>query len=273
MLFSTLCFAAMNLLIKYLVHFPTFELVFFRSLSSLVITAGVLRANKISFKPNLPGMLVLRGIVGVTSMALFFLAAHYIPIGSAVTIRYIAPLFAAVMALYFLKEKVYPLQWLFFIAAFIGVVFIKGFDASISIFGVSLVVVSALFSASVYIIISKIGQKDHPLLVVFFFMTIATLVGGIGSFYDFLMPNKEEFLLLLSLGIFGFYGQLFMTKAFQTGAASSIAPIKYVEVVFTVSFGIYWFGEVYTFQSFLGMFLVIFSLSLNSLYKSRKAKS
>ena len=272
MLFSTLCFAAMNLLIKYLVHFPTFELVFFRSLSSLVITAVVLKTNKISFRPNRPAMLVLRGIVGVTSMALFFLAAHYIPIGSAVTIRYIAPLFAAVMALFFLKEKIYPLQWIFFFAAFFGVVLIKGFSSDISLFGVSLVVISALFSASVYIIIAKIGQDDHSLLVVFYFMLIATLVGGIGGIFGFIIPTIEELFLLLILGVFGFFGQLFMTKAFQAGNASSIAPIKYVEVVFTVSFGIYWFGELYTVQSFVGMFLVIFSLSLNSLYKARKAR-
>ena len=88
-------------------------------------------------------------------------------------------------------------------------------------------------------------------------MLIATLVGGIGGIFGFIIPTEE--LLLLILGVW-FFGQLFMTKAFQAGNASSIAPIKYVEVVFTVSFGIYWFGELYTVQSFVGMFLVIFSL-------------
>ena len=206
-------------------------------------------------------------------MSLFFLGIHFIPIGSAVTIRYIAPLFGGVLAVYFLKERIYPLQWFFYILAFIGVVLIKGFDTSTSLFGVSAVLMAAFFSAIVYIIISKIGQKDHPLLVVFFFMGIATITGLMGSINNFILPNTVEFSLLLLLGIFGFFGQYYMTKAFQNGEASKVAPVKYVEVVFTLSFGVYWFGEVYTLISLIGIALVILSLTASVLYKANRTKS
>ena len=73
MLLSTFAFALMNALIKYLIHFPTFELVFFRSLGTLVLTFFLLRSRKISLVPNQPKLLILRGVVGVTSMSLFFL--------------------------------------------------------------------------------------------------------------------------------------------------------------------------------------------------------
>ena len=91
-------------------------------------------------------------------MSLFFLGIHYIPIGSAVTVRYIAPLFGGVLAVIFLKEKIYPLQWVFYLFAFAGVVLIKGFDTSISLFGVDSRW-AAFFSAIVYIIISKLVIK------------------------------------------------------------------------------------------------------------------
>ena len=262
MLLSTFAFAFMNALIKYLIHFPTFELVFFRSLGTLVLTFFLLRSRKISLVPNQPKLLILRGVVGVISMSLFFLGIHFIPIGSAVTIRYIAPLFGAVLAVYFLKERIFPLQWFFYVVAFFGVVLIKGFDTTISLFGV----------AVVYIIISKIGKQDHPLLVVLFFMGIATLTGLIGSINHFILPNGYEWLLLLLLGFFGFFGQYYMTKAFQNGEASKVAPIKYSEVVFTLSFGVYWFGEVYTLTSLIGIALVIISLTLSVLYKAKSVK-
>lgn len=272
MLLSTFAFAFMNALIKYLIHFPTFELVFFRSLGTLVLTFFLLRLRKISLVPNQPKLLVLRGVVGVTSMSLFFLGIHFIPIGSAVTIRYVAPLFGAVLAVYFLKERIFPLQWFFYVLAFFGVVLIKGFDATISLFGVGVVLGAAFFSAVVYIIIAKIGKQDHPLLVVLFFMGIATLTGLIGSINDFILPQGYEWLLLLLLGFFGFFGQYYMTKAFQNGEASKIAPIKYSEVVFTLSFGVYWFGEVYSLTSLIGIALVIISLTLSVLYKSKRLK-
>lgn len=273
MLLSTLAFSIMNALLKYLIHFPTFELVFFRSLMTVIITVVLLKSNGISFRPNRPGLLVLRGVLGVTSMSLYFLGVHYIPIGSAVTIRYVAPLFGGVLAVLLLKEKIYPLQWVFYVFAFAGVVFIKGFDASISTLGVVFVLLAAFFSACVYIAISKIGKQDHPLLVVFFFMGIATLTGAVGSFWNWVTPNGTDLLLLLSLGVFGYYGQLYMTKAFQNGEASSIAPIKYFEVIFTLTFGVHLFGEVYTFYSYLGIAMVICGLSASVLYKNYRKKS
>lgn len=273
MLLSTLAFSIMNALLKYLIHFPTFELVFFRSLMTVIITVVLLKSNGISFRPNLPGLIVLRGVLGVTSMSLYFLGVHYIPIGSAVTLRYVAPLFGGVLAVLLLKEKIYPLQWVFYVFAFAGVVFIKGFDASISTLGVVFVLLAAFFSACVYIAISKIGKQDHPLLVVFFFMGIATLTGAVGSFWNWVTPNGTDLLLLLSLGVFGYYGQFYMTKAFQNGEASSIAPIKYFEVIFTLTFGVHLFGEVYTFYSYLGIAMVICGLSASVLYKNYRKKS
>jgi drug/metabolite transporter (DMT)-like permease len=272
MLLSTFAFAFMNALVKYLIHYPTFELVFFRSLGTLILTFFLLRSRKISILPNQPKLLVLRGVVGVTSMSLFFLGIHYIPIGSAVTIRYVAPLFGAVLAVYFLKERIFPLQWFFYVLAFFGVVLIKGFDASISLFGVGIVLAAAFFSAIVYVIITKIGKRDHPLLVVLFFMGIATLTGLIGSINNFIIPTGLESLLLLLLGIFGFFGQYYMTKAFQNGEASKVAPIKYSEVIFTLSFGVYWFGEVYTLNSLFGIGLVILSLTASVLYKAQRLR-
>ena len=273
MLLSTTAFAFMNALVKFLIHFPTFELVFFRSLGTLILTYFLMQSRGVSLRPNRPILLLLRGFVGVTSMSLFFLGIHYIPIGSAVTVRYIAPLFGGVLAVIFLKEKIYPLQWVFYLFAFAGVVLIKGFDTSISLFGVGLVVGAAFFSAIVYIIISKIGHQDHPLRVVFFFMGIATMVGGIGSTQNFLFPNTLDLTLLLLLGVFGFFGQYFMTKAFQQGEASKVAPFKYVEVIFTLSFGVYLFDENYTLQSLLGMAMVISGLTASTLYKERKSRA
>ena len=273
MLVSTLAFALMNALIKYLIHFPTFELVFFRSLGTLVITYYLIRQRGISLRPNKKRLLLFRGLVGVTSMSLFFLGAHFIPIGSAVTIRYIAPLFGGILAVYFLGEKIFPLQWVLYLFAFMGVVLIKGFDASISLMGVSFVVAAAFFSAIVYILISKIGHHDPPLLVVFYFMLIATILGGVGSSYAFIIPNGIELFLLLLLGIFGYFGQLYMTKAFQQGEASKVAPVKYVEVVFTLTLGVFLFGEVYTLTSLIGIAMVVIGLTLSVLYKVHKTKS
>jgi len=62
---------------------------------------------------------------------------------------------------------------------------------------------------------------------------------------------------------------LFMTKAFQNAEAHMVAPFKYVEVLFTLLFGVFVLYESYDFFHLVGTFLVVFSLVLNVLYKSR----
>ena len=271
MLLSTFFFALMNAVIKELNYYSSFQLVFFRSIGSLAFTTLYLKVKNISFWGKKMNFLIYRGLAGVISMTLFFTSVQYISVGSAVTLRYVAPFFAAVLAVIFLKEKIFPLQWLFYIIAFFGVVLIKGFDSSVSVFGVSLAIGAAFFSSIVYILISKIGHQDHPVIVVHYFMLIATLVGGIGSFFNWTMPlSLMDWVLLFLLGILGYFGQLYMTKAFQFGQAYMVAPFKYVEVIFTLSLGFFYFHEVYTLWSLLGTALVIVSLSINVVYKSMK---
>lgn len=271
MIISTLAFACMNVTVKYLENVNAFQIVFFRSLSSLVFTFGFLLKNRIPILGNQKKLLVLRGFVGVTSMTFFFMSIKYLPVATAVSLRYIAPIFAAFFAVLFLKEKIKPLQWLFFFMSFFGVLIIKGFDENINTYGLMLVLIAAIFSGLVYNIISKIGTKDHPVVVVNYFMIIATIVGGLLSLSNWKTPEGSEWILLMSLGVFGYFGQLYMTKAFQTAKTNQVAPLKYLEVIFTLMFGLLWFDEIYTIWSLLGIALIIGGLILNVIYKAKNS--
>jgi len=271
MILSTLAFSLMNVFVKYLVYFNAHELVFFRSLGSLILTMSYLVYFKIPLLGKKRMLLILRSLFGVTSMTLFFMSLKYLPVGSAVSLRYISPIFAAIFAIFLLKEKIKKLQWLFFAIAFAGVLILKGYDSQVSNIGLFLVLGASVFSGLVFILINKIGKQDHPVVIVNYFMAIATVVGGVLSINNWITPTGVEWFLLLGLGIFGFFGQLFMTKAFQIASTNQVAPIKYVEVIFTVLIGIFWFGEIYTLWSILGIFLIITGLILNVLFKQKPA--
>ena len=269
MIISSLAFACMNATVKYLTHVSAYQIVFFRSISSLFFTFGFLLKNKIPLLGNNKKLLILRGLIGVSSMTFFFMSTKYLPIGTAVSLRYLGPIFAAIFAVFLLKETVKPLQWFFFVMAFVGVLILKGFDDNLNWFGLLLVFISAIFIGFVYIIISKIGKGDHPVVIVNYFLVIATIVGGLLSINTWVQPTFKELLLLMSLGVFGYYGSIYMTKALQISATNQIAPFKYLEVIFTVLFGVFVFSEIYTLWSLLGIALIITGLILNILYKKR----
>ncbi len=267
MLLSAVCFTVMNLFIKYLAHFGGGQLVLFRAFGSLFFTTSYLLWHKIPILGNQKKLLIYRGLAGVTSMGLFFMSVSYLPIGSAVSLRYLSPIFATILAVFFLKEKVKSLQWLFFLMAFIGVLMIKGFDPNIDSLGFLLILGSAVFSGVVYVLINKIGQGDHPVVIVNYFMWISIIVGGILSIFKWTTPVGLEWVLLLSLGVFGYFGQLFMTKAFQSQATNRVVSLKYVEVIFTMIAGVFWFSDAYPLFSIVGTLLVITGLILNIWYR------
>ncbi len=269
MVLSTLAFTGMNGLLKYLTGYNGYQLVFFRSVGSLFFTFGFLLQRGIPILGTHRKLLVLRGLLGAASMLLFFIAVHYLPIGSAVALRYIAPIFATLFAMVILRERIHPLQWLFILMAFMGVLVIKGLDDSIPLIGLLLILLSAIFGGLVFIIIRKLGTKEHPVVIVNYFMCIAALVGGVGCLFNWKSPSTTDTVLLLSLGVFGYFGQLFMTKALQMVETNLIAPIKYIEVIFVVIVGVTFFDERYSLWSLAGMLLIILSILLNIWYKNK----
>ena len=206
MLISTLAFTIMNALVKYLIHFNAYQLVFFRSAGSLCLTMSYLWYRKIPVLGNKRPLLLLRALAGVSSMTLFFMSLKYLPIGAAVSLRYMAPIFAAVFAVLLLREKIKSLQWLFFIIAFAGVLILRQFNVATNVTGFVLIFFSAMISGMVYVIINKIGKADHPMVIVNYFMAVATLLGGVLTLFYWTPPLGMEWVLLLSLGIFGFLG-------------------------------------------------------------------
>lgn len=269
MVLAAFIFTLLNACLRYVDHLPTFELVFFRAVGSLICGLLILGQQRVSVWGNNKKLLILRGVVGVMAMTLFFKAFQMMPMASAVSLRYLSPFFAAAFAVLILGEKMNRLQWLFFCSAFAGVLLLKGFDHRISMLALGIVLASAFLSGLVYVIIRKIGTSEHPVVIVTYFMVIATAVGGVMCLFDWIRPQGMEWLALLTLGVFGFVAQVLMTKALQIAEANLIVPFKYSEVIFTLIAGWLIFGEDQTWIALLGMGIIVVSLLGNVWVKRR----
>ncbi|UMB53465.1 DMT family transporter [Lutibacter sp. A64] len=269
MIFSVIAFSLMNAVVKYLNDFSAYQIVFFRSIGTLFFTVPLIIRQKVSFLGNNKKLLIIRGAAGVISLTCFFHSLNYLAVGTAVSIRYTSPIFAAIFAFIFLKEKVKPMQWFLFLLAFIGVLIIKGFGVEVNSIGLFFVILSAISLGVIFVVIRKIKDTENPLVIINYFMVMAFVFGGIMSINNWKTPSNVEWLLLLSLGIFGYVGQLYMTKAFQSHETNVIAPLKYLEVVFMIIIGASWFGEVYNLWTLLGIALILIGLVYN-IYLKRK---
>jgi drug/metabolite transporter (DMT)-like permease len=270
MIISVIAFSLMNAVVKYLGTFHAYKIVFFISIGTLLFTIPLILKAKIPILGNNKKWLFLRGLFGVISLTCFFQSLNYLAIGTSVSIRYTSPIFAAIFALIFLKERVKPIQWLLFLIAFVGVLIIKGFGTDINSIGLFFIMLSAIFLGLIFVVIRKIGNSENPLVIINYFMVMAFVFGGVMSINHWKNPNLTEWLLLLSLGVFGYFGQLYMTKALQSHETNVIAPLKYLEVVFMIIIGAFWFDEVYNLWTLLGIFLIMLGLIYNIYLKRKK---
>lgn len=272
MIFSVLAFAIMNSVVKYLHGFSVYQIVFFRAIGTLLFTVPLILKKRIPIFGNNKKLLLFRGVLGVFSLTCFFQTIQYLPMGTAVSLRYTSPIFAVIFAAIFLKESIQLVQWFLFGIAFVGVLIIKGFGAGIQPIGLLFAFLSAVSLGLIFVVIRKIGTTENPYIIINYFMVLAFIFGGVLSINTWSNPNFLEFLLLLSLGVFGYVGQLYMTKAFQANETNAIAPLKYLEVVFTIIIGVSWFGEIYNGWTLLGVFLILLGLFYN-LFVNKKSSA
>lgn len=263
MLISTFLFSFMQLLVKKLDYIPFFEIIFFRAIISFGIASVAIHKQKIAPFGNDKKKLILRGLFGTASLTSFFYALHHVPLGSAITIVNIKPLIILLVAFFFLKEKVQPWQWLCFVLSFIGIAIVKGFDTRIDTLGLVSVLGAAVFAAVAHTLVRLLRKTDHPNVIIFYFALVTLPIITPFTIWFWKMPQGLDWVVLISIGVITHFGQLFLTKAYQSDAMSKVSNIYYLGIVFAVGYGYFFFGETYTYATAFGLFLVVCGVLLN----------
>lgn len=271
MLVSVGCFAAVNLMVKFLPHLPATELVLFRSFITFAISYLTLRKMNINPWGMNKRWLLIRGVAGTTALTVFFYTIQKMPLSAAVTIQYLSPFFTAFIAGYLLGERTQWAQWLFFLVSFVGIVVIKGSSAAIPPQLMALGIFSSVFSGLAYNAIRKL-KDEAPLVVVMYFPLVATPVMIVFSLFNWVTPVGWDWALLLGIGILTQFAQLYMTKSYQLSEVNTVAPLKYIGVIFALTWDIALFDFVPNGQMILGIVLVIGGVLLNLRFKASQRK-
>jgi drug/metabolite transporter (DMT)-like permease len=269
-IFSTFLFALMNVCIKMIPGIPSYEIVFFRSVISFVLSAVLLYRLKLNpFRKGNKLFLIIRGLSGSVALLLFFYTLQNLPLATAVTIQYLAPIFTVIFASFILKEKMQWQQWCFFLISFAGILLIKGFDPRVSVEMLLLGVFAAICSGISYNAVRR-AKDDEPAVVVVFYLPLITvpLVGPYCAMH-WVQPDGLEWLYLMAVGVITQFAQYYLTRAYQMEKASSVANYTYLGVLFALLLGYFIFGERFDMLAIVGMITVIIGVILNFLFVNR----
>lgn len=269
MFLSAFSFAMANVFVKQVSHIPVMEVVFFRCLIAAVFCVYGLQRAGASFTGSHRLPLIMRGVFGTLALAFFFLTVQNIPLATAMVIQYLSPIFTAAFAIFYLKESVKPVQWIFYAVAFAGVLFIGQVDARVSFIFIGLGILSAAGSGAAYNLVRRLRDVEHPLTIILYFQVVGIVAGAVSIPFAWTTPAGYDWFFLLLIGVFSQLGQVFLTNALSRERAASVAIIIYTGLIYGIAIGWIVFGEAQTVWSLLGMFLVVAGVVSGVLYVRR----
>lgn len=262
-------FSFINASVKLLQNIPAVEIVFFRSLISLVISFVMIRKlnikifNKNNFLP-----LLLRGLSGAIALVLYFTTIQHIPLAAAVTILYLAPVFTVVLSIFINKERPHPMQYPFMLLSLIGAGMLKGADVNIPINYFLMGITAAFFAGIAYNLIRRLRDRAHHHLIIFYFPFVTIPVVSPLMITHWVTPSMTELILLISVGVCTQIAQVFMTKAYLNEKVSKIGHFNYLTSVYAVFIGILFFNEHLNINSILAMILIIVGVIFSARFGS-----
>ncbi|WP_081647021.1 DMT family transporter [Limisalsivibrio acetivorans] len=247
MLLASALFATMGYFVKRLgeTH-GTGEIVFFRNLIALMVLLPGILMHRSEIKGGRPFLLALRGLFGFAALFAYFHTITIIPLATAATFMKTAPLFTALLAWIFLKEKSDPKIWFSVVAGFIGIMLILDPGSGVHITGALLGLFAGFMAASAYTSIRQLRSHYPPSVIVASFAVFGVIGpsiiyagGDFGiisqNFHRMLfhsMPGGIEWFFVLAVGLLATISQYLMTKAYALGRASVIATSSYSSLVF-----------------------------------------
>jgi len=274
MLISSFSFAFDGALAKTLSHsMASIEIVFFRNGITMLLVLYSLYRTRPKKKGGKPLLLLFRALIGFSAMMAFFYNIAHIPLADAMTFSRSAPIFTAILAFLFLKERIGWKGWSAVFLGFIGIVLVmkpSGLMLSkTDIFGL----LSGLGAALAYTSVRELHKVYDARVIVLAFVFTGTLLPaifmGISIVYmhpaldfmlsSFVMPEGVAWVYIVLMGISGAIGQLYMTKAFGATKAGVVGAAGYSIIFFSLIIGVILGDDLPDIVGLFGILLVIIS--------------
>lgn len=147
---------------------------------------------------------------------------------------------------------------------------IKGFDSHIPVGYFLLGLFSAFTSGIAYNLVRSLKEKEHPIVIVLHFQLVGTVIGLIGCFFDWRLPQGTDWIYLLTIGILTQLGQVNLTKSLQAERIAITSSLNYLGILYAIAFGIFFFGESYTTSIIAGIILVVGGVLLNIIFGKKE---
>lgn len=263
MLLAVGLFSLMDGGLKHLAgHYPPMQVAALRGLSGVpLVTAWVLATGAAAGLLKVRWSLhLLRAALSILMLSSFAFALKGMPMTSAYSIFFVAPLLITALSVPMLGETVGPRRWAAIFVGLVGVLVVLR-PTGEGVFGwAGLAVVVAAAGYSLSAILVRVMHRTDSAQSMVFWMLVMTAVGaGLLALPNWVPLRAADAWVIAGVGVTGFLGQVAITEAFRSGEASVVAPFEYSALAWGLGLDLLIWGALPDGWTFAGAGIIVAS--------------
>ena len=230
----------------------------------LIITPYILKTKFEVFSTKNLKIHVLRSALNLPAMLLGFAALAMLPLEKMTAIHFIVPIIVTILAVIFLKEKIYLYRSIALVIGFLGMLIILRpgiIDISI---GIYMALISSLIWSVVIILTKKVSKDDSAITILshqYVYMVLFSFPLVI-FFWD--QPSLKTIIFILCAAISGTILHIALNHAYKLVDVTMTQPYSFLGLVVSSIIGYFVFSDKPDFYTWLGASVIFCGVLLIS---------
>ena len=274
MIIATIAFAITHALSKWLVaSYPVGQVMFSRSFVGFAVCAAILLPihGTSVFATERRTAHWMRGLSQAASQTFSVLAFSLMPLAGAIAINFSAPLWSALVAIIWLKERAGPARWAALLAGFAGVLIVAHPSRDSLTLGATFALLNAIMLGTVTVAVRGMTRTELVKTLLIWQLATVSLFHSSLLVFGAKWPTPHDLSLFIMCGLANLVGQFFWTKALMLAPATAVSPFFYFMLVWATAIGFVVWNEIPTTALLAGSCIVVAS-GLFLLWHEAKAK-
>ena len=253
-------FAVHDLIIKMLgTTYSPFQIVFFSVLFGfpLVTLLLVRDSSPENLRPHHPWWTLIRTVALMVSIACAFYAFATTPLTEVYAIVFMMPMFATLLSIPMLGERVGLHRGAAMLICLIGVLVVLRPDTTGLSTGHIAALAAAFGSALGSIIVRRIGKEERDVVLLLFPMLGNFLMMGALMPFFYVPVSIQDLGAMALISLLSIMAFSCMIAAYKVGEAAVVAPMQYSQMIWAVLFGLMFFNETPDKLTLIGTAIII----------------
>ena len=230
----------------------------------LIITPYILKTKFEVFSTKNLKIHILRSALNLPAMLLGFAALAMLPLEKMTAIHFIVPIIVTILAVIFLKEKIYLYRSIALVMGFLGMLIILRpgiIDISI---GIYMALISSLIWSVVIILTKKVSKDDSAITILSHQYVYMSLFSFPLIIYFWDQPSLKTIIFILCAAMSGTILHIALNHAYKLVDVTMTQPYSFLGLVVSSIIGYFVFSDKPDFYTWLGASVIFCGVLLIS---------